>query len=521
MKKSSKLILSLGALTLSALVATGCTSNFCTSKEKSRMLFAIEPGVSVYYASEEEANAHAKEHEHEEKYSYVVEKVYDDNPNLWRSIQYVDGGNNYNEYTKSVQFTSIVASAKKSSFQAPGVTYLAAFDTKLLSRAANAAGVETSALTVETAEASLKTYGYLKFYSDDSQIAEKKKSKTPLWGYYDEINNEIAYELGVEYAPTNDFVNSYQSTLNSTVSSTRSCIAVIDGEYGNYGQEGAQVTIDKKTWGYAWSKGPISGLIVWPVAALLDVIATSFAGGIDSGKMLQGWPQLLALVIVTVIVRLVVFAATFKSVLSQQKMQALQPELAKLQQKYPNSNTSQSEKQRLAEEQMKLYKKHKVNPLSQLLVIVIQFPIFIGVWGAMTGSAVLSTGTFLHLNLSTSIWTALKNVKTLPSNVGGWWTALVLFLLMAIGQFLAMKVPQWISKAKAKKVARLGVNPAQKQQNRTMNIVSYAMLIMIIIMGFTLPAAMGVYWFVGAIFSLAQSLITQLLIVGRKDKNRR
>ena len=202
--------------------------------------------------------------------------------------------------------------------------------------------------------------------------------------------------------------------MNSSVNATKACIATVEGDYGSYGQNETRVRMEAKGWGYAWKKGPISGLIVWPVAALTDVIATSFAGGVGTEAMHAGWPQLLALVIVTIIVRLFILGVTFKSVLNQQKMQALQPEITKIQAKYPNANTSQSEKQRLSEETMRLYKKHKVNPLSQLLVLVIQFPIFIGVWGAFSGSAVLSTGTFLHLNLSTSIWTALKNVKTLP-----------------------------------------------------------------------------------------------------------
>ena len=82
-----------------------------------------------------------------------------------------------------------------------------------------------------------------------------------------------------------------------------------------------------------------------------------------------------------------------------------------------------------------------------------------------------------------------------------------------------MKIPQWIAKARTEKVARLGVNPAQNQQNKTMNIVSYVMLIMIVFMGFTLPAAMGVYWLIGALISLAQSLITQA-ILNRKKHNK-
>ena len=201
--------------------------------------------------------------------------------------------------------------------------------------------------------------------------------------------------------------------------------------------------------------------------------------------------------------------------MAQQKMSQLQPELQKIQAKYPNSNTNPAQKQRVAQEQMALYKKHKVNPLSSLIVLIVQFPIFIGVWGAMTGNAILSTGSFLGLNLSTSVWDALTNANPVWS--GGWWCALVLFILMAVAQFLAMKVPQWIQKRKAKKIARLGKNPAQTQQNRTMNIVSWVMLIMIIFMGFTLPAAMGFYWFVGALVSLAQSLITNA-IFSRKRK---
>lgn len=514
MKKSTKFALTIGALTMAAFITTGCTSNFCTNIEKSRMLFATDPGVSTYYASEEEA-INAKK----EGYNYFIEKVFDDNDHLYRSVEVIDKeaeGANYLTYTKSNQLTSILSSAVSKGIAVPSYKYFAIFDTKVLTKAAIASNLDTSSITVEQVNTALTDYGYIKFYSDAEEAQDKHNA--PLWGYYSIINGQIAYEYGDEIVPNKDFVNLYQTNMNQTINSSKACIATVEGDYGNYGQEGTRVRMDAKGWGYAWRKGPISGLIVWPVAALTDVMATSFAGGVGTEAMLAGWPQLLALIIATVIVRLFILGATFKSVLDQQKMQALQPELAKIQAKYPNSNTSQSEKQRVAEEQMKLYKKHKVNPLSQILMMFIQFPIFIGVWGAFSGSAVLSTGTFLHLNLSTSIWTALKNVKTLPTNAGGWWTALVLFLLMAAGQFLAMKLPQWIAKKRTAKISRMGVNPAQNQQNKTMNIVSYAMLAMIVVMGFTLPAAMGVYWFVGAIFSLAQSLITQLVLSKNKYK---
>ncbi len=509
MNKKTKFALSGGLLLLTAVITSGCTSNFCTNTEKSRILFAIEPGVSTYYGSEDEAKENQKE-----GYTYTVEKVFDDNDNLYRQVEVDADG----KFTKSNQLSSIITQAKSNHYKVPSDNYFKCLDTKVLLLSINeynnntADKLDTKTIDVENATKALTKYGYLKFYGSNDAI----------WGNYEHLNGIIANEIGIEECPTNDFKNLYETTMNSSMSSYKSCIAIVEDDYGSYGQDKISVQIDRKDWGYAWSKGPISGLIVYPVSWLLDSITAGIAGGTGRNVLEAGWPQLIALVIVTIIVRLFIFACTFKSTLSQQKMQALQPELAKIQAKYPNANTNQSEKQRMAEEQMRLYKKNKVNPLGQLLIILVQFPIFIGVWGAMTGSAVLSTGAFLNLNLSTSIWDALRNVTGLPSNVNGWWTALVLFILMAAAQFLAMKVPQWISKAKTKKVARLGVNPAQKQQNKTMTIVSYGMLIMIIIMGFTLPAAMGVYWLVGAIVSLAQSLITQAIVGSRqKGKNRR
>lgn len=509
MKKSTKLVLTGGIVLMSAFIASSCTSNFCMSSEKSRILFAIEPGVTEYFSSKAEA-----EEQKNEEYSYVIEQVFSENENLWRKVTF-DSKNNYYKWNsesssivKFKQISSINETATNKKYAVPGSDYFKEFDYKVLKLALSHTAYSPAILTKEEAESALTDFGYYKFYGDEDNV----------WGNYQAINSQLSFELGVEACPTRDYVSLYQTTMNTGISGTKSCIAIEDYKYGMYGQDEIQVQINKKDWGYAWSKGPISGLIVYPVAWLTDILATSFAGGLDSGAMLQGWPQLLALLVVTVIVRLIIFAITFKATYGQQKIQALQPELAKIQAKYPNANTNQSEKQRLAEEQMKLYKKNKVNPLSQLLIMVVQFPIFIGVWGAMTGSAVLSTGTFLNLNLSTSIWTALSNFDGMPSNMYGWWTALVLFIVMAVAQFLSMKVPQWIAKAKTKKVARLGVNPAQKQQNKTMTIVSYGMMIMIIVMGFTLPAAMGVYWLISAFISLGLSLLTQAIVNKKKHK---
>lgn len=519
MKKTHKF----GILTVGLLAATfavsSCTANFCSNEEKSRILFAVEPGVSMYYESSDAAIA-----ARQEGFNYTDPiQVWESNPNVWRQVEAKTTG----EYTKSNQLSAIVNSAKSSGYYIPSLQYFMAMDQIVLETSLKYANISVDTATITDIlgydeengyhnHGALEKFGYLKFYGENDTV----------WGYYDVTNAKLKAQLGDEMCPTNDFVTLYKNTLNSATNNLRACIATMDGQYGSYGQDGETIYIAKKTWGDAWHKGGavIEGLIVYPVAWLVDQFAYMFAGGANATPQqislayAGGVPQLLALLLVTVIVRLFIFLVTFKTTLSQQKMQRLQPELAKIQAKYPNANTNQAQKQRMAEEQMKLYKKNKVNPLSSLLTLIIQFPVFIGVWGAMTGSAVLSTGSVLNLNLSGSIWNNLTNTTALPSNGTGWWTALVLIIMMSVAQFLAMKLPQWIAKARTKKVARLGKNPAQTSQNRTMNIVSYVMLIMIIIMGFTLPAAMGVYWFIGAIVSLIQTLITQVLIQPRKKK---
>ena len=89
---------------------------------------------------------------------------------------------------------------------------------------------------------------------------------------------------------------------------------------------------------------------------------------------------------------------------------------------------------------------------------------------------------------------------------------------MAAAQVVAMLLPQWIQKAKRKKVASLGKNPAQTQQQNNMKMFTYIMMAMIIFMGFTLPSAMGVYWFVGALFSIVQTLVVEKINASRSKK---
>ena len=363
----------------------------------------------------------------------------------------------------------------------------------------------------------LRGYGKYKF------AGFNEKGEAALWGNFNVINDKIATYSTTGFAPLgpaqimgSDFETIYKNQVTTKISALRSCIATkdnIDG-YGHYGiSSDWRVQMETKDWGYAWSKGFLEGLLVYPVTWLLD----TFAYGIDPA--LSGMGQILALIFVTLIVRGLLLLVSFRSTMDSQKMQAIQPELAKIQAKYPNANTNQNERQRLSQEQMALYKRHNIHPMRQILILIVQFPVFICVWSGLQGASVLATGEVLNVRLSDTIQQILFNTNGLPSNIYGWWTALGLFILMAAVQVFAMVLPRILAKRAQKGVAKTTANPAMDQQGKTMKWVSYGMMIFTIVMGFMLPSAMGVYWLIGGLISIAQTLITQL-IIGRKRKRK-
>ena len=354
------------------------------------------------------------------------------------------------------------------------------------------------------------TLGYLKYYNKDDS-----------GNYYSNIEKwtkELLSSGDVDYTQTMtaNYLNAYKTKLNAKVANLKTCITINQGFYGHTSDNllDDTVSIEAKGsnfvqgWGEAFSKhGFLEGLLVYPISYLVDSFSHSFG--------MNGWGQIIAVLLVTIIVRLFFMAITLPATISQQKQQYLQPELAKLQQKYPNSNTNDYEKQRLAQAQMALYKKHKVHPFLSLLTIVIQFPLFICVWNAMQGSAALSTDAVLGLRLSDTIWNVLSNFSGWPGNIG-WWTALVLILLMSAGQVFSLLIPQWLNKRRMKNISKTTANPAADKTAKTMKYVQWGMIIFTIFMGFTLPSAMGVYWLAGSIFNILQSVIMHLIFSRKK-----
>src|SRR5690349_24456539 len=82
----------------------------------------------------------------------------------------------------------------------------------------------------------------------------------------------------------------------------------------------------------------------------------------------------VAIVLLTVAVRLILFPLTAKQARSMQAMQRIQPEIKRLQAKYKN------DRQKLNEEMMKFYKENQINPLAGCLPLVVQLPVFFALY---------------------------------------------------------------------------------------------------------------------------------------------
>ena len=535
MKRRLKLGLALVATGFGVAALSSCTASFCSAYDVSRMKYAFEPGI-VRIEESENASDEIVLHGETTNNTYTIKGA------KLVTAEWVPSGNDLHvgnfiyhndnpEKKEELTFiNNIIKSARDSgvkTIDGNAIEYLQRFDFLSLNtifgyiadKAENSLEYTYVEQGKATVERDLSYYSYLRFYSGGAEAIDNwKKFDLTARDQVDPSSPlaELIVRYGVggmgvlsaDVCPSSDFIRGYHNQLDSWAATFRTCLTTKTDKYGSYGYSTEGIYITEKTWGEAWSKGFFEGLLVYPIGWLVDSIVIGFRGiGATNGLA-----AFLGIVFVTFIIRTIMLLATWKQTQSNAKMTELQPEIQKIQNKYPNSNTSKAEKARMAQDMQALYKKNHVNPFITIIVLIVQFPVFICVWGALSGSAALTNGTFLGLNLSMTIKDALFTGANW-SAAGGYAavTALFLFLFMAAAQTVSMLLPQWIQKKKAKQVAKLGKNPAQKQQSNRMKWFTYIMLALIIFMGFSLASAMGIYWFIGAIFSIIQTLVIQVI----------
>ena len=138
---------------------------------------------------------------------------------------------------------------------------------------------------------------------------------------------------------------------------------------------------------------------------------------------------------------------------------------------------------------------------------LLQFPIIIAMYQAVQRSYEVRYGTFLGYSLGV---TPLEGVKN------GQYIYLVIFIFMAVCQFVSMMLPQWLAKRKAK-IEALRHHRKPEDTTQPNQGMMYSMMIPILIISLMWPTAMSVYWAINSLINIVKTYVTQVLFIDKKE----
>ena len=234
----------------------------------------------------------------------------------------------------------------------------------------------------------------------------------------------------------------------------------------------------------------------------------------------------VAIIVLTILIKLILYPFSIKSIQSQKALQSLQPKIDALKNQYKN------EKEKLASAMMKLYKDEKVSPFSSCLPLLIQLPIFITVYqvfrtGLSNGSLdllysfVANPGSlspiafgFFDLSkiLSSGIAISGINLSSLTQILSTVFKLeFIIVILASVSQIVQMRM------FSTKKPEIKSAGSQDENMTAIMNKqMMFMMPLLTLFIGLTMPIGLSLYWFVNAIFTIIQ----QKLIFGAKDKDK-
>ena len=184
----------------------------------------------------------------------------------------------------------------------------------------------------------------------------------------------------------------------------------------------------------------------------------------------------VAIILLTILVKLLFWPLTHKSTVGMKKMQELQPKMKEIQAKFKDNP------QRLQQETWALYREAKVNPMSSCLPMLIQIPVFIALFNVLRSAVELRYAPFLWIgDLSEpealfSSWFPFGGLNILP-------------ILMAVSTGLQ---------------SAFTPSTGDKSQQKMMMIFMPAMMLF---MFYSFPSALSLYWFLSNLFSIVQMWI--------------
>lgn len=201
----------------------------------------------------------------------------------------------------------------------------------------------------------------------------------------------------------------------------------------------------------------------------------------------------IAVVILTLVVKLILFPLSKKSVITQIKMKQLDPELKALQKQYKGN------RQELSQQLMIFYKKNGLNPFSGLFLIILQIPVILALYQVFYSKDLHEGASFLY-----SFVTFPASINSLFLGIFDLTIAhsITLALLVGISQFIQALLVIPPHNKDTHDATDMGQNIAKSMNTQ----MKYVMPVFVAIIAYSLPSVVSIYWITSNLFAIAQEL---------------
>lgn len=224
--------------------------------------------------------------------------------------------------------------------------------------------------------------------------------------------------------------------------------------------------------GQIWNVG-----VVGSITTALEWLNGILLGAGLSGFLVSSWA--LTIILFTVVVKLITLPLTLQQLRSSKAMQQVQPQLQALQKQYGK------DREKLLQEQMKLYKEYNVNPAAGCLPMLVQMPVWIGLYQALFNlSGVMEGSRFFWI---TDL--AKPEVPGIDAIFG--WPPVIPVLALLTG------ATQWVVQ---KMMSPQTTDPQQQMMQSMMQF----MPLMFIFFSLSVPAGLVLYWVTSNVFMIVQ-----------------
>ena len=189
----------------------------------------------------------------------------------------------------------------------------------------------------------------------------------------------------------------------------------------------------------------------------------------------------ISIIIITIILRFVLFPFTRKMAIQSELMKKASPELERIRKKY-EGKTDEASMVRQNQEMLMVYKKYNFNPLSSCLVSFIQLPLFLAFFEAINRVPAIFEDKFIGLQLGTT--------PVVGFGTSTFYAYIILIVLIGVTTIYTFKMN------------------GTATQDPSMKMMPIMMSVMIIFTALFMPSALGIYWVIQNLFMIIQTSLT-------------